>query len=147
MHAAMYVILPFHAHIHVIVINSKDSSHNFTDPRSTCPLFRGIGLSSRTQLSMAPRVAFGLMIPLVLECSSLAMHPSIRSCQVASCAYMCSFFLQWPVRGPWDRFPFVALRLSTRRIAPCFIARNALSIHAPPNTCSAPLRSPRRIVS
>lgn len=97
--AAMYVILSFHPHIHVIVINSKESIHNFTDPRSTRSLFRGIGLSSRIQLSMILRVAFGLVMPLVLKYSSLVMHPSIGSCQVASCAYMCSFFFNGPSVG------------------------------------------------
>ena len=60
---------------------------------SVSHLFHAIGiflLSFGT--SMALGVVFGLGMSLVLKHSSLSLYPSIETCLVALCAYMCYFF-------------------------------------------------------
>ena len=56
-------------------------------------LFHGVGIFLLSfGGSMALGVVFGLAMSLILKHSSLSLYPSIETCLVALCAYMCYFF-------------------------------------------------------
>ena len=56
-------------------------------------IFHGVGIFLLSfGVSMALGVVFGLGMSLILKHSSLSLYPSIETCLVALCAYMCYFF-------------------------------------------------------
>ncbi|KAH9931608.1 sodium/hydrogen exchanger [Epithele typhae] len=60
---------------------------------SVSHLFHGTGIFLLSfGISMALGVVFGLAMSLLLKHSSLSLYPSIETCLVALCAYMCYFF-------------------------------------------------------
>ncbi|KAI0742917.1 sodium/hydrogen exchanger [Daedaleopsis nitida] len=60
---------------------------------SVAHLFHGTGIFLLSfGVSMALGVMFGLAMSLILKHSSLSLYPSIETCLVALCAYMCYFF-------------------------------------------------------
>ncbi|RPD63374.1 sodium/hydrogen exchanger [Lentinus tigrinus ALCF2SS1-6] len=60
---------------------------------SVSHIFHGVGIFLLSfGVSMALGVVFGLAMSLILKHSSLSLYPSIETCLVALCAYMCYFF-------------------------------------------------------
>jgi hypothetical protein len=109
--------------IHVIlIISKKKTPSQFRGRRSTYPLCRGIGLPSRIQNSII-HVSKRRILQLVLRYSSLAcILPSDLA--RSRCAHICvtAIACPWAVRSCC--FSPVALRSSTRRTTPRFIACN-----------------------
>ena len=99
----------------------KKRFHNFADPRSTNPLYRGIGLSSRIQNSVIHAPKRRILHRDIASSQILVtrMYTSIGSRPVA--LFACNSL---SVGRAIVLLLICGITLSTRRATPCFIACN-----------------------